>query len=307
MDGGPGSEVVPVAGRKDTTKTEMPASYVKQGTETLAAHSSFLEAPCTNLSSERRPAIATSHRRRSVICAILLAIAFSATGAVRAQTSQVPADVLPSSQTPTQSTSSSAAPQQSSQPQEQKPSLLTPLKHETELAPYVPINARQRLRWFITYTIGPSHLAGGTISSAFGTALDRPKEYGPSWGGFADRFGMRLTGVSTGNAMEATAGALWGEDPRYFREPRKSFGRRVRSVVAQTFLARHRDGNFAPAYARYIAVPGNNFLSNTWRVHSEANVHDAILRTGDGFAARMASNAFEEFWPDVKTHVFRKK
>ncbi len=115
---------------------------------------------------------------------------------------------------------------------------------------------------------------------------------------------MRLTGISTGNAMEAGLGAIWGEDPRYFREPDKSFGGRVASVVKQTFVARRRDGEFAPAYARYIAVPGNNFLSNTWRVHSEANVGDALLRTAEGFGGRMASNAWDEFWPSISARVF---
>jgi hypothetical protein len=30
-------------------------------------------------------------------------------------------------------------------------------------------------------------------------------------------------------------------------------------------VARRSDGGFAPAYARYVAVSGNNFLSNAWR------------------------------------------
>jgi hypothetical protein len=184
------------------------------------------------------------------------------------------------------------------------PSLLTPLKEQKQNAAYVPITARQRLRWLITNTIGPPHLAGGTITSAFGTALDRPREDGPHWGGFAERFGVRLTGVATSNVMEAGIGSLWGEDPRYFRVPEYSFGARVKHVVTTTFLARRRDGTFAPAYARYIAFSGNNFLSNAWRPDSEANVHDAVLRTLEGFAGRMASNAWEEFWPQAKTYMF---
>ena len=80
----------------------------------------------------------------------------------------------------------------------------------------------------------------------------------------------------------------------------------MKNIVKQTFLARQRDGSFAPAYARYVAVTGNNFLSNEWRPDSEANNHDAVLRSLEGMAGRMASNAFEEFWPDVKTHVFHK-
>jgi len=187
-----------------------------------------------------------------------------------------------------------------------KPSLLTPLKSTTEDDIYHPITSRQRLRWFLTNTIGPPHLAGGLFTSAFGTAVNRPKEYGPGWAGFGDRYGIRLTGIVTGNAIEATAGALWGEDPRYFRVPGEPFKRRIGNAVKLTFVARRRDGHFAPAYARYIAIPGNNFLSNTWRVDSEANVHDAVIRTVDGFAGRFASNLFEEFWPDIKNFAFHR-
>jgi hypothetical protein len=55
-----------------------------------------------------------------------------------------------------------------------------------------------------------------------------------------------------------------------------------------------------------MAIFGDNFLSNSWRVHSEANSHDALLRTSEGFGGLLAGNAFEEFWPDVKRRVFYK-
>jgi hypothetical protein len=187
-----------------------------------------------------------------------------------------------------------------------KPSLLTPLKHSTVDDTYHPITSRQRMRWFLTNTIGPPHLVGGLFTSAFGTAVDRPKEYGPGWAGFGDRYGMRLTGISTGNAIEASAGALWAEDPRHFRVPDEPFKRRIGNAVKLTFVARRRDGHFKPAYARYMAISGNNFVSNTWRVDSEANNHDAVIRTADGFAGRFASNLFEEFWPDIKNFAFHR-
>ena len=189
---------------------------------------------------------------------------------------------------------------------ERQPSLFAPLKERSEAAPYSQITPRQRLRWYITNTIGPQHLAGGLFTAAFGTALDRPKEYGPHWGGFADRYGIRMTGIVTGNAMEASIGALWGEDPRYFRVPEQPVKVRLGHAVRLTFVARRPDGNFEPAYARYMAISGGNFLSNTWRVQSASNTQDALLRTAEGFAGRMAANAFEEFWPDVKIFVFHR-
>jgi hypothetical protein len=230
----------------------------------------------------------------------IIALSFIALspGALAQSTSQ------PDGSSPSEQGSTAGSPDDASQPN--LPSLLTPLKPVTQEAPYAPIRPRQRLRWFITNTIGFPHLAGGLFTAGFGTAFDRPKEYGPHWGGFADRYGMRMTGIVTGNAMEASIGALWGEDPRYFRVPDQRFKRRVANVVRQTFVARQSDGSFEPAYARYIAFAGNNFLSNQWRVESEANNQDALLRTAEGFAGRMAANAFEEFWPDVKTHVLHK-
>jgi hypothetical protein len=175
------------------------------------------------------------------------------------------------------------------------------------IKPYHSIDGRQRVKWFVGSTVGLETLTIGLFSAGFGTARDNPKEYGGSWVGFGKRYGMRLTGVSTGNAMEAGLGALWGEDPRYFRTYRQALKGRLRSVVIMTFLAHGRDGQLMPAYARYISTPGNNFLSNSWRPDSEANTRSALLRTGWGFLGLMGKNTFTELWPDLRRYVFHGK
>jgi hypothetical protein len=117
---------------------------------------------------------------------------------------------------------------------------------------------------------------------------------------------MRLTGVATGNLIEATLGSAWGEDPRYFRSGQSGFGRRAKYVVKTTFLAPNRSGQWRPAYARYVGNVGNNFLSNTWRADSEADASHAVIRCVWGVLGRMTSDAFAEFWPDIKRKVFKK-
>jgi len=186
------------------------------------------------------------------------------------------------------------------------PLLLRPLKPETMEAPYHSLTPRESLRWFTATTIDPANLVGGVFDSAFGTSANRPKEYGPHWEGFADRYGMGMTRTVAGNAFTAGAAYFLREDPRYFRVPDRPFKTRVGNVIRLTFAARGGQGGFGPAYARYAAIFGNNFLSNSWRVHSEANSHDALLRTSEGFGGLLAGNAFEEFWPDVKKLVFHK-
>lgn len=170
-----------------------------------------------------------------------------------------------------------------------------------------PITNRQRLNWFVRSTVGPESLTAGLFTAGFGTGLDRPHEYGPHWDGYGKRYGMRFTGIATGNAMEAAFGSLWGEDPRYFHATGQSVKGRIKNVIVMTFVARQADGTMAPAYARYIGTSGNNFLSNTWRADSESGVGDACLRTALGFAGRMGGNAFAEFWPTVTKHLVHKR
>jgi hypothetical protein len=170
-----------------------------------------------------------------------------------------------------------------------------------------PITRRQRLDWFTRSTIGPESLSAGLFTAAFGTAINRPTEYGPHWEGFGKRYGMRFTGIATGNAMEVAIGSLWGEDPRYFPASGQSFKGRLKNVVVMTFIARRADGNMAPAYGRFIGISGNNFLSNNWRADSESGVGDACLRTALGFAGRMGGNAFAEFWPTLTKTLFHRK
>ena len=171
---------------------------------------------------------------------------------------------------------------------------------------YHPITGGQRMRWIAYSTLGPESLLAGVWSAGIGTARDMPPEYGPHWGGFGDRYGMRLTGISTSNLMEAGFGAIWGEDPRYFRAAGQPFGRRIEHIFVMTVVAPRRDGHYAPAYARLIAYPGNNFLSNTWRVTSESTTTKALERTGYAFSGKIVLNAWTEFWPDVRKVVFKK-
>lgn len=114
---------------------------------------------------------------------------------------------------------------------------------------------------------------------------------------------MRLAGGAVDNGFEDIFGAAWGEDPRYFPVHDAKFSNRVRSVIKQAFVTRREDGTFGLAYARFVAVPSGNFLSNTWRAHNENTASAALLRTTYSFISRMADNAFDEFWPDAKQHL----
>jgi hypothetical protein len=167
-----------------------------------------------------------------------------------------------------------------------------------------PITAKQRVDWVVKGTIGPESLAGELFGAGWDTLFDHPAYYGPHWGGFADRFGVGLSGLAVSNSMEAGFGAIWGEDPRYRRDAGAPFSHRLGHTVKMTFMAENRDGQIVPAYARFIAIPGSNFISNAWRVPGDDNVNQALVRTGLGFLGHWGNNTFDEFWPDFKRKIF---
>ena len=184
---------------------------------------------------------------------------------------------------------------------------IPPTTTASAIANYQPAIATDRARWFVISTVSPSRLLlVGPINAGWGTVRDVPSEYATHWDGFGKRNGMRLTGVATGNLIEMGLGLAWGEDPRYFPSRAAGFGSRMKYVVRTTFQAPHRDGRWHPAYARFAGDVGNNFLSNAWRADSEANARDAAVRCLWGMLGRMTSDAFEEFWPDLRRKVLHR-
>jgi hypothetical protein len=167
------------------------------------------------------------------------------------------------------------------------------------------MSKRERVRWFVDSTVGPQSLGAGVLSAAWGTAVNDPKEYRGTWSGFGKRYAVRFSGVAIGNGLEAGLGAVWGEDTRYTRSRgRKSPWMRVMHAGRMTVLAPRLDGTYAPAYARYAGIAGNNFITNAWRADSESSVNAALIRTALGFAGRFGSNVFQEFWPDMQRRFF---
>jgi hypothetical protein len=169
-----------------------------------------------------------------------------------------------------------------------------------------PITAQQRAQWVLFNTVGPQALAGEAFSAGFSTLVNTPAEYGSHWDGFGKRAGADLSEAAVSHGMEAGLGAIWGEDPRYFRDAGAPFKNRLGHVFKMTFLARDRDGNLMPAYARFVAIPSAVGLSSTWRPASEDSLGNVGARIGLGVLGRVGTNAFAEFWPDIKS-IFRRK
>ncbi len=170
-----------------------------------------------------------------------------------------------------------------------------------------PLTLSRRYKWAAWSSISPTRLAGYSVSSAISTMSNEPEEFGPHWDGFGKRVGLRLASGATGTMMEASLGALWDEDPRYVRATGQPVTKRLGHVVKMSFLARNRDGESMPAYARYISVPLNSYVSNAWRPDSERDARHVAMRIPMAFLNRTIGNVFTEFWPDMTKWLHRDR
>jgi hypothetical protein len=172
--------------------------------------------------------------------------------------------------------------------------------------PLPPISAAERVRWVIESTVLPTNILGNALGAAIGTGMDTPKELGPHWTGFEKRYFNSMTTGIVQNSIEAGLGAAWHEDPRYERVgTTRPFWGRVSHAGKYTFYARTSNGQGSLAYARFIAIPAANALSDTWRPPSELGAGPLTERVGLGFAGHFGGNLWDEFWPDFKKKVFR--
>jgi len=170
-----------------------------------------------------------------------------------------------------------------------------------------PITPGQRAQWVIESTILPTNVLGNALGAGIETGLNSPKELGTHWTGFQKRYVNSMATGALSNGIEAGVGALWGEDPRYLPAAAgTSLKGRVMRTAKWTFMAANSDGTMHPAYARFIAIPAANGLSNIWRPDSETDFDHFAERTALGFAGHLGGNAWNEFWPDVKKKVLHK-
>lgn len=182
------------------------------------------------------------------------------------------------------------------------------LAQQPPVAPgtYAPPGAEERGEWWGQSTYGPASWFAGAFGSGWSTIFNSPREWDRSAEGFGRRMATRTANVTVSNGLEAGLGAVWGEDPRYPRKGQGSLGSRVRHVLKLTVMARDRSGRARPAYARMLGTLGGNVLQDFWMPPSANGLGRISYNTGIGFSARAGSNAFREFWPDLRRLVFRK-
>ena len=172
--------------------------------------------------------------------------------------------------------------------------------------PYVPLTLKEKTYVFGWRTIVPSGFGKSILTAAIAHWQDSPEEWGQGMAGFGRRYGHRLLNRAAENAIGLGVTAALRQDPRYFRNPEASGGRRVLHALTQVVVTRTDGGGKTFAAWRFAGNYGGQFVSNTWRPERQRGFGDTMVRGSFSLGLDAASNVFKEFWPDIRRRVFKR-
>jgi hypothetical protein len=177
--------------------------------------------------------------------------------------------------------------------------LVEPLSAAPAQPLYTPLSLKQKYVYSINEIFGIAPLLGAVAHAALDQAGVQPAQWGKTPDSFAIRAASRFGDRLMRHSLEFGVRALDHEDPRYFRSGEGSGFRRAGYAVVHTFLVRRDTGGNMPAYSLFVTDYTMPFVVRQWhpdRYHTLDAVEAGTLAVGIG----IASNLFNEFWPDLK-------
>jgi hypothetical protein len=144
--------------------------------------------------------------------------------------------------------------------------------------------------------------------AAISQAKNDPPSWGQGWGAYGKRYAISFGDNSIGTYMTtAIFPSILHEDPRYYQLQRGGFSHRAFYSASRLFVVRTDSG-----YTRfnYSETVGNGIaagISNFYHVPDDRTVSRNFTTLGFLILYDGVSNELEEFWPDIRRKVFRKK
>jgi hypothetical protein len=111
------------------------------------------------------------------------------------------------------------------------------------------LSVEEKLRYDARHLFEVDNLVFAGVGAAFDQARDRPDEWGQGWGAFSDRYASHLGQYIVQRSIMFPVQAIDGEDTRYFRSKRASYGGRIGDAFLHTIWRHDDSGGMMPAHA----------------------------------------------------------
>ncbi len=167
------------------------------------------------------------------------------------------------------------------------------------------MSRREKFSYYLRSTCGWDGVAWSVAAAGFSQALDSVPEWGQGMQGYGKRLGSRSAQRAIKNSIEAGAGVLLNENPRYTPSRRSGIWKRGLYASSRTFLSQPDSGGIRPGYSKLIAIVGATYISRQWWPKAYRTASEYAWGSAVGLGMEAGKNIFAEFWPDIRRWLRR--
>jgi hypothetical protein len=173
---------------------------------------------------------------------------------------------------------------------------------------YTPLTGAERWKLYVKMTYG----SAGPYLSPIMTALlldqanGTPRQWGAGFPGFGRRLASRAGNAVLQGSFQAPLAAILHEDVRYIPTSQRSFPRRALHAVLYSFLTYNDKGHPTLNIANLTAYYASTAVTTTWLPGIQNAARYTFINASEQIALSFPLNVVQEFWPEIRRHVFRR-
>jgi hypothetical protein len=173
---------------------------------------------------------------------------------------------------------------------------------------YTPLTASERWKLYLKMTYGS---AGPYLSPVFNALLldqdnGAPRQWGGGFPGFGRRLASRAGNAVLQGTFQAPLAALLHEDVRYIPTSHHSFQRRALHAVLYSFLTYNDKGHPTLNIANLTAYYASTAITTAWLPGIQNAPRYTLINASEQIALSFPLNVVQEFWPEIRRHLFRR-
>jgi hypothetical protein len=168
-----------------------------------------------------------------------------------------------------------------------------------------PLRSKDKMVFWLHEEISPLSLVPAVFSAGYGQLTNGDPKYGSDHSAFGERVGAAaLRDASMRFFSDSLLPTITHTDPRYFRMGSGGVKARSAYVVKRLFFVQNDSGHRVLNYDDILGRLGGAALTTTYYPAPSVNAGVVFETWGTALAGSVGSNAFYEFWPDVRDAVF---
>ena len=173
---------------------------------------------------------------------------------------------------------------------------------------YSPLTGSERWKLYLKMTYGS---AGPYLSPVFNALLldqdnGAPRQWGGGFPGFGRRLASRAGNAVLEGTFQAPLAALLHEDVRYIPTTHRSFQRRALHAILYSFLTYNDKGHPTLNIANLTAYYASTAVTTAWLPGIQSAVRYTFTNASEQIALSFPLNVVQEFWPEIRRHLFRQ-